>query len=329
MPNRQQPSRLIGFLHWETNDVDEACLALSEGLRRVRQVIVPRIPYGIASNTATLEWLTFSSVATSSTAQRAWTEPDGRNYLLMFWNQGANEYRLHGHQGTVEAGEGLISAPHWDSYWRSTDERDAIVVSIPATILMREAENLAGRPLRSPLNPMGVLQKKGPIWRILNRLLGFLENGLFGKPSLLRKERQRRLITAIVLGTPHNIELREERAHSGAAFIARRYYHAREYMEAHLTESITGGDLAKATGTTTRGLQRTFEHYGERWTGVLSKMRMQAARRDLLNPEEHTTVNSVAHRYGFHPSRFPTEYFKIFGEYPLSTLQLARLGHKL
>lgn len=326
VPNRQ-PSRLTGYTHWETHDPDEAVLALSREQRKFRQEIPSGKDYLMSTNTAALETLTFSSIWTP-TAQKAWAEADGRNYVLVFWNQGWNEYRLNRFRGRVAAGEGVLATSYMESYWKSSLDRDVIAVSIPSQALLGEAKALAGRPIPD-LESTGVLQKNGPIWRLVNGFLWLLENNLFRKPSLLRRERQRRLVTAVVALTPHNIQFREERSHNIPPLHKLRFDLAREYMEAHVTDAVSLGDVAAAAGTSERGLQRAFEHYHASWLAEFWAMRMHAARRDLLAPEESATVNSIAQKYGFHVGRFPAQYLRFHGEYPHATLQLGRRGLKI
>jgi AraC-like DNA-binding protein len=62
---------------------------------------------------------------------------------------------------------------------------------------------------------------------------------------------------------------------------------------------------------------------------VLWEHRLDGARRELLAPEENTTVKSVADKYGFQLARFPAQYRRRFGQLPSMTLRLGRLGHKL
>lgn len=324
----RQPSRLLGYPHWETRDADEAALALSREHRSLRQETPTALSYLMSSNTAELEWLTFSSIWLAN-PQKTWAEADGRHYMLAFWMEGANDYRFHGCEGTVAAGEGLLSAPYSESYWKSNIGRDVIAVRIPSAMLLKEAENLSGRPLPHRLEAAGLLQKRGPIWRLVDRFLRRLESGLFKKPSLLRREHQRRLIEDVVLATPHNIPLREERLHNLPWLHQLRYGRAIEHLQAHLTDATSIGDLAAAANTTAKGLQRAFRYRHETWLHQRWKMRMEQARRDLLAPEEHTTVSSVCEKYGLHPGRFAKEYFHMFGEYPADILRLGRLGHKI
>lgn len=328
MPDWQQPSRLAGIGHWETHDPDDATVALSAQQRQFRQEVPTAQGYRLSTNTAELEWLRVSSLWTP-TPQQAWTEPDGRYYLLMFWNQGANEFRFQSRRwGRVAAGQGLLSTPHLESVWKSKGDLDVIVMSVPSSLLVQEAQNLSGRPLPRPLEGIGLLQKRGPIWRLLDRFLRRLEAGRFRESPLLRKWEQRRLITDLVLAAPHNIPLREERASNIPANYRLVYNRVLEFTRAHLTEPISLGDVAQAAGTSVRGVERAFRYSGVSWVEEWRKLRLEQARRMFLTPDQDTTVESVQRALGF-GSRFPADYFARFREKPYETLSLGRRGRKI
>lgn len=281
----------------------------------------------MSSNTAALEWLMFNSYWTPA-PQKAWTDADERHYLVFFWNEGWSDYRTDGRQGRVRAGQGLFLSPFRPLYWRSMEPRDVVGVRVPAAVLLKEAGNLAGKPI-SDLEPSGMLYKQGPIWRLMHRFLQRLESGLFRKPSLLRQQWQRRLIEALVLGTPHNIPLREESVTNVPPMHALRVKLAKEYFAANVDKTIWLGDAAKTAGTSEVGLRRAFSYYNQTpWT-VFEEMRMEAARRELLAPKENTSVHSVCDKYGLDPNRFPAQYLQVYREYPHETLQLGRWGRKI
>ena len=91
-----------------------------------------------------------------------------------------------------------------------------------------------------------------------------------------------------------------------------------------------GGEAhARAAGAGARGLERAFAYCHTTWSQEFWAMRMHAARRDLLAPEETVTVSSVARKYGFEPGRFSAQYFRMFQEYPSQSLRLRQLGRQL
>jgi len=64
-------------------------------------------------------------------------------------------------------------------------------------------------------------------------------------------------------------------------------------------------------------------------TQYLRKIRLEAARAELLSPSETTTVTSVALNQGFfHLPRFNAYYQVMFGEPPGHTLRRSRLRSK-
>lgn len=100
---------------------------------------------------------------------------------------------------------------------------------------------------------------------------------------------------------------------------------AREFVEGHLSEPISIGDIAAAAGVSTRTLQHHFQaDLGCTVTGYLRDRRLDRVRAELadLSPESGATVTEVASRWGFtHLGRFAVMYRARFGEVPSRTLR--------
>jgi AraC-like DNA-binding protein len=99
---------------------------------------------------------------------------------------------------------------------------------------------------------------------------------------------------------------------------------AEEYLRARLTQPVSRADLAVVTGVSIRTLSRGFaKRWGTGPMGVLRKLRMEAAYRELLGAESRaTSVTEVACRYGFtHLGKFAGEYKRAFHESPSETLR--------
>lgn len=96
------------------------------------------------------------------------------------------------------------------------------------------------------------------------------------------------------------------------------------YIDEHLAEPITVGDIAAATGLSTRGLHSAFVRVlSIPPNAYLRRARLDAARRDLLNPNERSSVSGIARRWGFaHLGRFSGSYRNAFGELPSTTLRV-------
>lgn len=88
-------------------------------------------------------------------------------------------------------------------------------------------------------------------------------------------------------------------------------------------ETLSAIELADAAGVNLRQLQHIFKLYsGLSPTQWLRTRRLNSARRDLVQGSaKTTTVAEVAMRWSFwHLGRFSDAYWKMFGEYPSTTL---------
>ena len=96
---------------------------------------------------------------------------------------------------------------------------------------------------------------------------------------------------------------------------------ALEAMRANVGHDWTVADLAAAAGQSGRTLQRQFKVFLGKtpWT-VLTDLRFEAARRELLLGLPETKMMDVALRHGFsHYGRFSVEYRRRFDETPSTT----------
>ena len=96
---------------------------------------------------------------------------------------------------------------------------------------------------------------------------------------------------------------------------------AARIVEANASEDFTAGDLARECGVTPRALQYAFrKHLGCTPQDYLRRVRLDLARRSLVEGTAET-VGDAAAAYGFfNPGRFASEYRKVFDENPGQTL---------
>ena len=92
-------------------------------------------------------------------------------------------------------------------------------------------------------------------------------------------------------------------------------------IEAHASEDLTPGDLARECGVTPRALQYAFrKHLGCTPQDYLRRIRLDLARQALRDGSS-ASVSEVAARYGFYnPGRFAADYRQVFEENPGQTL---------
>ena len=166
--------------------------------------------------------------------------------------------------------------------------------------------------------------------QFLKRLMGFLIAELESDPKLatspvFRSGAEEMLLGAL-LALPHNRSdsLSDERAHEISPGLVNR---AQEFMRAKLGEAITVNDLLRVCECSRSALFSAFRNArGFSPIEFLTEQRLQAARRDLLEPGASTSVTSVGVDCGFvHLGRFASAYRKRFGESPSATLKRARM----
>lgn len=101
---------------------------------------------------------------------------------------------------------------------------------------------------------------------------------------------------------------------------------AEEYMRAHPDQALTIESLAQAVGVSGRTLFEGFRKFlGVSPMRYLRDLRMDCARRDLLDPAKPRSVTAIATHWGFYQlGRFACEYRRRFDEQPHETMARAR-----
>lgn len=96
---------------------------------------------------------------------------------------------------------------------------------------------------------------------------------------------------------------------------------AMDYMHANLSHPLTVGLIASEAGTSVRTLQGGFQRFkGTTPLGYLRTIRLEAARRALMDDSAPRSITDAARRAGFtHMGRFAATYYQAFGETPSET----------
>ncbi|WP_116130884.1 AraC family transcriptional regulator [Tropicimonas sp. IMCC34043] len=99
------------------------------------------------------------------------------------------------------------------------------------------------------------------------------------------------------------------------------------FMREHFAEIVTMADVAEACGVGVRTLETSFR---EIWTQtphqMLTEIRLEAARRQLVAADPSMSVTDIALQSGFsHLGRFSVAYRARFDEMPSQTLRRARI----
>lgn len=138
---------------------------------------------------------------------------------------------------------------------------------------------------------------------------------------LIRSQFEQILMTTLLEWQPGSLS--ESLRHDTREVLPRHVRLAEDYMRAHADEPITIDLLTELTGVCGRTLYAGFQKFrGVGPMRYLRDVRMEHARRDLLDPAEPRSVTEVATRWGFFQlGRFASEYRKRYGECPATTIR--------
>ena len=148
-------------------------------------------------------------------------------------------------------------------------------------------------------------------------------NSMLGN-SLAMGSFEQFILTGLLLSHPHNYS--DALRHLQKPIAPRDVRRAIDYIEAHLDQAITIGDLVKATGVAGRTLFMHFKHFkGASPMRYLHHARLRRVRQALLRADPEASVTAIAISYGFtHMGRFSIAYRRHFGESPSHTLKRRR-----
>lgn len=160
-------------------------------------------------------------------------------------------------------------------------------------------------------------------WREVTRLVGELLAGPGSASALLVGPAARLLAATALTVFPNTItESAPPADHIGTQPATLR--RAMAFIEAECDRDISLADVARAAGTTPRAVRLLFrEHLDVTPMSYLRRVRLALAHRGLRDaaPDNGTTVDAVAVRWGFAPSRFTEHYQAVYGVPPDATLR--------
>ena len=98
------------------------------------------------------------------------------------------------------------------------------------------------------------------------------------------------------------------------------------YMRGNMAEKVTLSELVSACGASERTLLKQFRRFlGLPPLAYLRRLRLGAAKSELIRADSSEAVSDIATRFGFsHLGRFATDYRRVFGESPSATRQRVR-----
>jgi transcriptional regulator GlxA family with amidase domain len=92
-------------------------------------------------------------------------------------------------------------------------------------------------------------------------------------------------------------------------------------MQANINQPITMPMVAEAAGVSVRALETGFRAFRDTTPAAyLLRLRLRAARQDLLDPENNQAMREICLKWGFfHFGRFSAVYRTTYGENPSDT----------
>jgi AraC-like DNA-binding protein len=181
------------------------------------------------------------------------------------------------------------------------------------------------RPLRFELRPFSFELEKA--WTQAVALLVSYERMNIVLPCAAAMSFDEFMLSLVLARHPHNFS--DDLRRSSGAAAPRLVREAEHWMHAGGPE-VTVSAIAARVGVSMRSLEAGFREWRQSTpTQYLRKIRLEAARAELLAPSESTTVTSAALGNGFfHLGRFSIHYRTAFGETPGQTLHRSRLRRK-
>ena len=162
----------------------------------------------------------------------------------------------------------------------------------------------------------------------LRALLDTLQAAIWNPAAPLANENMRRhaehnLVAAFFAALRGAIDHRIKPAPLRLAKRHRSLRYARDYLTAHLHETVYLEDLCRSTGLTPRTLENIFHDFlGITPTAFLRHQRLHGVRRTFRQTAAGPgVIKQVAHDWGFmHQGHFARDYRTLFGETPSATL---------
>jgi AraC-like DNA-binding protein len=133
------------------------------------------------------------------------------------------------------------------------------------------------------------------------------------------------LTLCLLLGLPHrhSERLLQQRATAAPVNVKR----AEEFMRAKAREPVTIEAIANAAGCSVLALQLAFKRFRGTPMAALQRIRLAAARAEMLRIEREQSLARIAAEHGFsNPSRFAQLFRRTYGAYPSEALRARSKG---
>jgi len=239
--------------------------------------------------------------------------------------RGACEITNSAGSAICSPGQAVVSSPVGHST-RSQTGSSRLTLSVTRATMLKQLEALLGDAPKGALEFAPAMDLHSRAGQRLSRhvQLALMDLTDLGEPDfapcspLLLSMYEQLMITDLLLWQHHTYidRLHDVRPQLDPANVKR----AIDFIEAHLREPITLGDITRAAGVPGRTLLQNFkDHRGTSPMRYLRDARFERVREALLRAQDQS-VTQVAMRWGFyHLGRFAVDYRKRFGEMPSET----------
>lgn len=219
-----------------------------------------------------------------------------------------------------------ILNPHEPTRMRWQHDNRQLMLWIPRHSLERRLEEHLGEALKAPLSfDVALSQREGMTRSWCRMLIDLADNidqcgadWLRFRPTVAGLEDC--LIRGLLQLHRHNYSARLNQPQDAA--LPRHVQRAIDYIETHVEDAISVGDIARAACVSVRALEEGFRKHCDSTPLVyLRDVRLDRVRKALSSATPGSDkVAVLAHRYGFaHLGRFSAYYKARFGETPSQT----------
>lgn len=316
---------LLPLSDWEilnTSDPARACAHLSD-LFRPHQIITPRTNKHIdfKHNRAELSNSSMNAVSYGKEVTIKAKE-NSDNYLVVFTLRGASQVKQCQNSFETTANTVCVLNPTQPLEDHMSEDCDMLILQLAGHSVRQMLMNELGHSLKTPLEFIPVsLELSGSVASYAKMVRAVCDDinrhdsGL--KPSIVNRQIEQMLISLLLTELPHSYS---NQFQSSASTYTPGFMHKiDDYIEAHLSDTISLEELAVLAKMSVRNLQKSFHRYkGLSPMVYLRNARLAHARKLLLSTER--SVTEVAILSGFsHMSRFACYYKERYGELPSET----------
>lgn len=246
-------------------------------------------------------------------------------YFLNIGVTGRMYTRRRGEATVLRTGTAALFGPgDGQEFQPAGPSASALALRLSPSFVHSELAALLGHDVDAPVGFDLALDLRDAGGKAVAMLVGSLLDQLdSGDPVFQHVELQRgqlrSIVTALLLAQPNSFS--GELAQGGSPPRPRTLRKAMAYVQEHLAEPITLGDIARAADCSARTVGNCFQqHVGVSPMTYVRNERLDRIRDELAHSDD--TVGEVAYRWGIgHLGRFARQYRLRFGESPSESSQ--------